>query len=143
MVRYAKRPWFTPLGFMASSPTSYAPMLVFISLCALWPFRYHLSEFFERQKDGPHVELRQKAVSYYSEMERMHRRQAMVNQENLQDDNAPHRLSAQMSIEAIRQGRTDQEYDYWYAHQRDTIRAEKLLGEVRELKQKLGIQNAS
>lgn len=141
MVRYANRPWYSPLGFMASAPTSYAPMLVLISVVAVWPFRYRISEYFERQRDGPHIELRQKAVKYYNEMERMHRRQVMVNQENIQDDNMPHRLSAHMSVEAIRQGRTDQEYDYWHAHQRDALRAEKLLGEVRELKQKLGITN--
>lgn len=143
MVRYAKRPWFHPLGFMASAPTSYAPMLVLIGLCVTFPARYRISEYFERQRDGPHIEIRQKAVKYYNEMERMHRRQAMINQENIQDDNMPHRLSAQMSIESIRKGRTDQEFDYWHAHQRDAMRAEKLLGEVRELKQKLGIADTS
>ncbi|KAG5480202.1 hypothetical protein CUR178_06257 [Leishmania enriettii] len=137
MVRYVQRPWFSPLGFMASSPTAYVPMMTCIALAMTFPFRYQISEYFERQHDGPHVELRRKAVKYYAEMERMHRRQALVNLESIQDDNAPHRLSAALSVESLQAGHLDQEYNYWYAHERDAIRAEKLMMEIRELKAKM------
>ncbi|KAG5505750.1 hypothetical protein JKF63_05086 [Porcisia hertigi] len=137
MVRYVQRPWYSPLGFMASSPTAYAPIMICVAITAIFPLRYHISEYFERQRDGPHIELRHKAVKYYSEMERMHRRQALVNLESIQDDNAPHRLSGVLSVESIQAGSLDQEYNYWYAHERDAIRAEKLMMEIRELKAKM------
>ncbi|CCW62973.1 unnamed protein product [Phytomonas sp. EM1] len=137
MVRYAQRPWYNPLGYMAASPAAYVSMVFMISLTAVWPFRYRISEYFERQRAGPHVEIRQKAVMYYNEIERMHRRQAMVNQENLQNDNSGQRLQAAMVAEALKMGHADQEYNYWYAHQRDAIRAEKLLLEIEELKRKI------
>ncbi|KAH9597682.1 hypothetical protein LSM04_007438 [Trypanosoma melophagium] len=137
MVRYVKRPWYTPLGFMNYAPQSYAPLLMALSVAVTFPLRYKLSEYFERQRDGPHVELRRKAVLYYSEMERMHRRQALQNQANLQEDNSTHRLSATLQAEALRMGHVDQEYNYWYAHQRDAIRAEKLLTEVKELQARI------
>lgn len=137
MVRYVQRPWYTPLGLMATSPTAYAPLMVGMAVVLVFPLRYHISEYFERQRDGPHVELRQKAVKYYTEMERMHRRQALVNLDSMQDDNGPHRLTAAMSVDALQLGQTDQEYNYWYAHERDAMRAEKLLLEIRELKAKM------
>eukprot|EP00796_Vickermania_ingenoplastis_P010035 gene10035-7010_t len=137
MVRYTQRPWYHPVGFMSSSPTSYAPLMFIIGITAAFPFRYALSEYFERQRDGPHMEIRQKAVKYYTEMERMHRRQALINLENMQDDNFGGRNSATLSTEALRCGHLDAEQSYWYAHQRDALRAEQLLAEVRELKMKL------
>ncbi|GET88354.1 hypothetical protein, conserved [Leishmania tarentolae] len=142
MVRYVQRPWFSPLGFMASSPTGYPFMMVCIAVGIIFPFRYQISDYFERQRDGVHVEMRRKAVKYYAEMERMHRRQALVNLESMQDDNAPHRLSAVLSVESIQAGNLDQEYNYWYAHERDAIRAEKLMMEIRELKAKMAAENA-
>ncbi|KEG15530.1 hypothetical protein DQ04_00051250 [Trypanosoma grayi] len=138
MVRYAKRPWFTPIGFMNYAPHSYAPLMMVIGVAATFPFRYKISEYFERQRDGPHVELRRKAVLYYNEMERMHRRQALQNQYSVQDDDSGHRMSATLQGEALRMGHVDQEYNYWHAHQRDALRAEKLLSEVRELQARLG-----
>lgn len=137
MVRYAQRPWFHPIGFMSYAPSSYAFLLVVTGVTAAFPFRYRISEYFERQRDGPHVEMRQKAVKYYNEMERMHRRQALINLENMQDDNFGGRQSATLMTEALRVGHLDQEQNYWHAHQRDTIRAEKLLEEIRELKAKI------
>lgn len=125
---------------MSSSPTSYVPMMVVCGVLAAWPARYRISEYFERQRDGPHVEIRQKAVKFYSEMERMHRRQALVNQENMQDDNFGGRNSATLMTEALRIGHLDQEQNYWHAHQRDSMRAEKLLEEIRELKTKLNVK---
>nr|CCC93337.1 unnamed protein product [Trypanosoma congolense IL3000] len=139
MVRYAKRPWYTPIGFMSYSPHAYAPLLVVAGVAATFPFRYKISDYFERQRDGPHVELRRKAVMYYNEIERMHRRQALQNQANVQEDDASHRLSATLNAESMRMGHVDQEYNYWHAHQRDALRAEKLLSEVRELQQRLGV----
>ncbi|RNF15421.1 uncharacterized protein Tco025E_05581 [Trypanosoma conorhini] len=133
MVRYAQRPWYTPIGFMSSAPHSYAGLLIAFGVAAVFPFRYKMSEYFERQRDGPHVELRRKAVMYYNEMERMHRRQALQNLSSLQEDDSGHRLSATLQGEALRMGHVDQEYNYWYAHQRDALRAEKLLTEVKEL----------
>ncbi|KAG8344536.1 hypothetical protein ERJ75_000279800 [Trypanosoma vivax] len=138
MVRYAKRPWYTPLGFMNSSPQSYGALLVISGVAVTFPFRYKMSEYFERQRDGPHVELRRKAVIYYNELERMHRRQALQNQANIQDDDSPHRISSTLQAESLRMGHIDQEYNYWHAHQRDAIRAEKLLAEVKELQKRLG-----
>lgn len=142
MVRYVQRPWYSPLGFMASSPSSYSWMLCAIAVTVVFPFRYQLSEYFERQREGPHVEIRHKAVKYYTEMERMHRRQALVNLDNMQDDNSPHRLSASISVDALKVGELDQEYNYWYAHQRDAMRAEKLMMEIRELKAKIAAEGA-
>ncbi|KAK7194891.1 hypothetical protein NESM_000410600 [Novymonas esmeraldas] len=142
MVRYAQRPWYSPLGFMATTPTAYAPMLTCIAVAAIFPLRYQLSEYFERQRDGPHIDMRHKAVKYYAEMERMHRRQTLVNLESMQDDNAPHRHSSVMSVESIQGGHLDQEYNYWYAHERDAIRAEKLMLEIRELKAKIAGEGA-
>lgn len=141
MVRYTQRPWWHPIGFMSSTPTAYAPVLVIIGVTAAWPFRYSLSEYFERQRDGPHVEIRQRAVKYYTEMERMHRRQAMMNLETIQDDNFGGRNSAILATEALRVGHLDQEQSYWYAHQRDALRAEQLLAEIRELKGKIASSN--
>lgn len=143
MVRYAQRPWYTPIGFMNSSPASFMPMVAVLGFLIVWPVRYRVSEFFERQRDGPHIEARHKAVRYYQEMERMHRRQTLNNLECMQQDNSPHRVSASMSAEALRIGNTDQEFNYWYAHQRDAIRAEKLLKEVRELKSKIAAAEGS
>ncbi|EAN93440.1 hypothetical protein C3747_99g851c [Trypanosoma cruzi] len=137
MVRYAKRPWYTPVGFMSYAPHSYAALLVFVGTTAVFPFRYKISEYFERQRDGPHVELRRKAVLYYNEIERMHRRQALQNLSSMQEDDSSHRLSATLQGEALRMGHVDQEYNYWYAHQRDALRAEKLLAEVRELQERV------
>lgn len=142
MVRYVQRPWFSPLGFMAAAPSSYVWFMCGAAVVAVFPFRYQLSEYFERQRDGPHVELRHKAVKYYSEMERMHRRQALVNLDNMQDDNPGHRLSASMAVDSLKTGDLDQEYNYWYAHQRDAIRAEKLMMEIRELKAKIAAEGA-
>ncbi|CCW70319.1 unnamed protein product [Phytomonas sp. Hart1] len=139
MVRYAQRPWYNPLGCMASSPPAYVFLVFFTGLTLVWPIRYRISEYFERQRAGPHVELRQKAVMYYNEIEKMHRRQALVNQENLQNDNSGHRQQALMVAESLRMGHIDQEYNYWFAHQRDAIRAEKLLLEIKELKAKLAL----
>ncbi|KPI84419.1 hypothetical protein ABL78_6526 [Leptomonas seymouri] len=141
MVRYVQRPWYSPLGFMATAPSSFAWVICGCAVIAAFPFRYQISEYFERQRGGPHVELRQKAVKYYAEMERMHRRQALVNLESIQDDNAPHRLSASMAIDSIKVGDLDQDYNYWYAHGRDAIRAEKLMMEIRELKEKIAAEN--
>lgn len=120
----------------------YGPLTTIIGVAAVWPFRYHISEYFERQREGPHIEIRRKAVQYYQEIERMHRRQAMVNQENLWDDNMPHRNTANISSEAMRKGFPDMEQSYWLAHQRDAMRAEKLLQEVRALKAKVGADGA-
>lgn len=142
MVRYVQRPWYSPLGFMASSPSSYSWMIGLLAVVGVFPFRYQVSEYFERQRDGPHVEIRHKAVKYYTEMERMHRRQALVNLDNMQDDNGPHRLSASISVDAIKIGELDQDYNYWYAHERDAIRAEKLMMEIRELKAKMAAEGA-
>ncbi|KAL7700882.1 hypothetical protein N2W54_007940 [Lotmaria passim] len=142
MVRYVQRPWYSPLGFMATAPSSYVWFMAAAAVVAVFPFRYQLSEYFERQRDGPHVELRHRAVKYYSEMERMHRRQALVNLDNMQDDNSPHRLSASVSVDAIKVGDLDQEYNYWYAHARDAARAEKLMMEIRELKAKIAEEGA-
>lgn len=137
MVRYTQRPWFNPIGFMSSAPSSYAFLMVIVGVAGAFPFRYAISEYFERQRDGPHVEIRQRAVKYYTEMERMHRRQALVNLENMQDDNFGGRNSATLTTEALRVGHLDQEQNYWFAHQRDAIRAEQLLAEINELKQKI------
>lgn len=137
MVRYTQRPWFNPIGFMNSAPSSYAFLMVIVGVVGAFPFRYAISEYFERQRDGPHVEIRQRAVKYYTEMERMHRRQALVNLENMQDDNFGGRNSATITTEALRVGHLDQEQNYWFAHQRDAIRAEQLLAEINELKQKV------
>lgn len=137
MVRYAQRPWYHPIGFMSYAPNSYAFLLVAIGITAAFPFRYQIAEHFERQRDGPHVELRRKAVKYYNEMERMHRRQTLLNLENMQDDNFGGRQSAILMTEALRVGHLNQEQNYWHAHQRDTIRAEKLLIEIKELKAKI------
>lgn len=76
-------------------------------------------------------------MKYYNEMERMHRRQALLNLECMQDDNFGGRQSAVLMTEALRVGHLNQEQNYWHAHQRDTIRAEKLLTEIRELKAKI------
>lgn len=138
MVRYAHRPWYHPIGFMSSAPSSYAFLMVIIGVGAAFPFRYSISEYFERQREGPHVEIRHKAVKYYTEMDRMHRRQALVNQENMQDDNFGGRNSALLLTEALRMGHVDQEQNYWHAYQRDATRAEKLLEEIKELKKKVG-----
>lgn len=127
---------------MATAPSSYVWLMAAAAVVAVFPFRYQLSEYFERQRDGPHVELRHRAVKYYSEMERMHRRQALVNLDNMQDDNSPHRLSASVSVDAIKVGDLDQEYNYWYAHARDAARAEKLMMEIRELKAKIAEEGA-
>ncbi|EPY36913.1 hypothetical protein STCU_00344 [Strigomonas culicis] len=140
MVRYTPRPWYSPLGFMASAPTGYGPLLVAIGVVIAWPLRYQLSEYFERQKDGPHIELRQRAVKYYNELERMHRRQAMLNLENMEEDTSGLRLHATLSAEALRVGHTDMEYQYWNAHQRDAMRTEKLLMEIADLKEKIAAE---
>ncbi|CAD2220998.1 hypothetical protein AGDE_01619 [Angomonas deanei] len=137
MVRYVQRPWYSPLGFMASAPTSYVPLMVVTSLALIFPMRYRLSEYFERQKNGPHIENRQKAVKYYNELERMHRRQAMQNLENMQNDNSGHRNSVRLAEGGIRFGMVDDEMQYWRNYQSDALRAEKLLAEIRELKSKM------
>ncbi|KPA78262.1 hypothetical protein ABB37_06413 [Leptomonas pyrrhocoris] len=142
MVRYVQRPWYSPLGLMATNTPSYVWFMCASAVIAVFPFRYQISEYFERQHAGPHVELRHKAVKYYSEMERMHRRQALVNLDNMQDDNAPHRLSASMAVDSLKTGDLDQEYNYWYAHARDAARAEKLMIEIRELKAKIAAESA-
>lgn len=108
-----------------------------VGVTATFPLRYKISDYFERQRDGPHVELRRKAVLYYNEVERMHRRQALQNQANVKDDDSSHRISSTLQAEALRLGHMDQEYNYWHAHQRDALRAEKLLAEVRELQERL------
>lgn len=138
MPRYASRPWFSPLGYMASSPQSWPAMLMSLGVLGMFPFRYRFAEYYERQSMGPESEIREKAVRYYGEMERMHRRQALSNHPMWQQDDVDlHNVTAQMQVQSFRIGVTDNEYQYWHAHQRDALRAQKLLGEIEELQQRI------
>lgn len=136
MPRYPQRPWYSPLGSMATGPHIYAMQLFSLGFIIFYPFRYRLSEWYERQSLSPDCQLRGKAVAYYHEMERQHKRQAMVNNPILMNDFGQN-TSATMSADALKSGITDFEFQYWHAHQRDAMRAEKLVEEVKELQAKI------
>lgn len=138
MARYPNRPWYSPLGFMATTPHSYGFVVVTMGFFFGYPLRYKLGEYYERQQLTPDAHMRAKAIAYYRELERTQRRQAMTNhQMYMQADLDGHQMSATGAANSLKIGVTDYEYQYWEAHQRDALRAEKLLKEVEELQAKI------
>lgn len=121
---------------MAAAPHSYAMQVYSLGFIIFFPFRYRISEWYERQSLSPDSFLRQKAVNYYQNMDRSHKRQAMMNNPLLLDDFNGN-THARMTADAMKAGVLDYEYSYWIAHQRDAMRAEKLVEEVRELQAKI------
>jgi hypothetical protein len=136
MPRYPKRAWFNPLGSMAAAPHTYALQVYSLGFIIFYPFRYRIAEWYERQSMSPDSQMRGKAISYYQNLDRTHKRQAMVNNPLLVNDFMGN-THANQSADALKAGVLDFEYAYWHAHQRDAMRAEKLVGEVRELQAKI------
>lgn len=139
MVRYTQRPWYSPLGFMAHTPHSYGFFIGTLGFYLVYPFRYRYSDWSERMMPTKGQELQDKAVLYYRELERMQRRMAMFHNPVLQGFTDSHVASAAASSDSLNYGVTDFEYQYWHAHQRDAMRAEKLLAEVDELQRKIAV----
>lgn len=142
MPRYQARPWYHPLGLMAMAPVHYAWCLFVGTIIVMYPARYRIADYWDRRRQGPEVQLRDKAVKFYQELERMNRRQALLNhphylQQNLNYTNAiAHNMT---NVEGNKlsplAGQSDRHY--FVAHNKDALRAEKLLLEVRELQGKL------
>jgi hypothetical protein len=136
MGRYVKRGYFHPIAFMAENPVSYAFWVIPISVFIAIPFRYQISSYWERQNQSPQAAIRAKAIMFYQELERMHRRQAVMNN-SWQDDNPAMRTSISNLNNAIRAGVGEADEMYFRAHKRDVQRAQILLSEIRELKAKM------
>lgn len=140
MVRYAQRPWYTPLGMMAHAPLGWPCFALAFFGLVTWPFRYRISRYLELQQVNPQADLKNKAIMYYLQLDRFHKRVGHFNSSssNGQEDHmevkaAAHQISASTMI-----GNTDAEQMYWHAYRRDMLRAERLVEELRELKAKVG-----
>ena len=134
MARYPVRPWYHPVQFMASSPIGYACLTVVIPMCILFPWRYKISRFFERQKDSPQQCLRQKAIRTYRELERMYRREAMYKHPFILGENEPNKNATTQQATSFQIGVTDQERQYWDSHMKDVTRAARLQDEIKALR---------
>lgn len=140
MPRYPRRGHFHILSIMATMPVQYAFAGTLVGFVLAFPIRYFIGHWFERQEASKQSELKHKAIRFYQEMERMHRRQASVNHTLLNNDAPEHRAAAAMMNESLKQGNSYAEESYWYAHNKDVYRAQQLLGEIRELKAKIQLR---
>jgi hypothetical protein len=136
MGRYIKRGFYHPISFMAEQPVSYACLIIPIAIIIGAPFRYQIASYWERQNQSPQAQIRGQAIRFYQELERMHRRQAVMNHP-LMDDNPSIRTQVYAMNQSLMTGNPMAEEAYFYAHQRDVQRAQILLGEIRELKAKI------
>lgn len=141
MPRYPVRPWFHPLQFMGSYPHCYPFMVGMMVMTGLFPYRYHIARYYERQKDTTGQYLRGKTVRIYREIERMYRREFqwrnMVN-----EDQRHTRISLFVQQSSFMLGQTDAEFQYWQSHQRDVMRAKKLQEEIASMKAR-GVEYAT
>ena len=138
MPRYPKRSMFHPLGVMASTPHSYCVLVTIAGLGAFGNWRYSMSSYYERQRPSPQQELKQRAIMYYKEIERMHRREALHY--NMfwaqQDDFGPQTLITQMN-RITRGGDTSHDVALLEVTKKDMDRAERIRDEIRAIKARM------
>ncbi len=134
MPRYPVRPWCHPLTFMATMPMVYPVVLFTFWTLLIFPFRYKIARFYERQQDIASQAIKGKAVRVYRELERFHRREMTTPKNPLFDENMSTRMSLPMTMNSIATGKTDSELMYWESHQRDVMRMRKLQQEIEDLK---------
>lgn len=138
MPRYPSRVWYHPLQVLASNPTGWPFLTTAIALIAVFPFRYKISRYYERQRDHPGDVWRAKAVRHYREIERGYKRQWHFNHAMYKDEQYPnHSTTASQGASMIMAGVTDSEHMYWHSHARDVKRAQTLLEEISALREKV------
>jgi hypothetical protein len=136
MPRYPVRPWWHPLQFMASAPTAYPIVGIVLITGSMFPFRYKIANYWERQRDTMSQPTKSKAIKQYRELERMYKREALFRLPLAQEDNPGARNQIQQQQTSFQIGVTDAEVHYWRSHQHDVMRAAKLQDEIKELKAK-------
>ena len=138
MVRYPKRPWFHPAGFMSHNPAGYTIGVFCISMLACYPWRHKIARYYERQRDPPGQAVRQQAVRHYKHLEAMWKREILYKQPFVNEEQPYARIGQHVTSTSFLIGIVDTELDYWTSHQRDVQRAAKLTDELRELKARQG-----
>ena len=134
MPRYPSRPFWHPKQIMATLPFCYPVITVSIGLCMIWPFRYKISRYYERQTDTAAQALKGKAVRLYREIERMHRREMTLGRNPATEQILGTQMSLPAQMISFQRGQTDAEYQYWESHQKDVMRARRLQQEIEDLK---------
>ena len=135
MPRYPIRPRFHPIEFMSHSPHLF-PLYYLIGVTVvLFPFRYRLARFYERQRQSPQTKMKGSAVKYYRDIEFKYRRESWwrhIMWSNEGDYKAA--LVADVMNHEIREGSVHADSLYWRAHQKDVQRAGRLAKEIGELR---------
>lgn len=137
MARYPVRPWWHPLGMMAQNPAGYPWFIVSAFILLVFPWRYKISRYYERQRDSAGQCLRLKAIRMYHEIECMYRRETMWKHPMWMTDDSPlNRNHAIGMASNVALGHGEGEQSYWNAHQKDMVRAARLIEEIEELRAK-------
>ena len=137
MPRYPVRPFYHPKQILATMPFAYPFIFMMVSAAVLFPFRYKISRFYERQSNTRNQGLKGKAVRLYREMERMQKRETTFKGNPVYEENVGTRMSLPVQQHAFQKGMTECEFQYWESHQKDVMRARKLQQEIEDLKSRV------
>jgi hypothetical protein len=138
MPRYSKKPWFHPLGWMQSNAMGYATVVPLLMCAVIYPWRFRVTRYWERQRDTDGDIARQRAIKTYREIERHYKREMTLAHPMYKDDFHPdHSTIAHVDSTSWFVGLTDHEAAYWRSHTRDVQRCQQLLDEMAELKKKI------
>ena len=134
MPRYPVRPWWHPKTWMASIPFMYPTLILGLWVAFLFPWRYKISRYYERQQDSAGQAMKGRSVRLYRELERMHRRELTFARNPINDELFGTRASLPVQATSFQKGQTDAEWQYWESHQKDVMRVRKLQQEIEDLK---------
>lgn len=136
-MRYPSRPWFHPLALMAQNPSGYAALISFLAVGVMFPWRYKIGRYHERQSGSAAQCLKQKTIRFYREIENMYTREALWKHPMWVSDETPMTKNIALAFwSGVNQGHGDSEHAYWSCYQRDMVRARRLIDEIDELRAK-------
>ena len=135
MPRYPLRPRWHPIEMISHSPHLVGPFMFAAVTIVLWPFRYRIARFYDRQRQSPQTKMKAAAVKYYRDIEYKYRKEAWWRHALWSDDGdwGTARVMDAMQHE-LREGSIGMDSLYWRAHQKDVQRASRLASEIKELR---------